>query len=113
MSFFESPHAALEGTPKQQRVVGQITVPDDVTVGTVAVEVDITHSFKSDLKIDLVAPSGVVTTLHDGVAQGVNPEDNIVGTLPTTDSLQGQSARGTWHLRVGDYEQQDTGVLNS
>ena len=112
-SFFESPHAALEGTPKQQRVVGSITVPDDVTVGTVAVEVDITHSFKSDLKIDLVAPSGVVTTLHDGVATGINPEDNIVGTLPATDSLQGQSARGTWHLRVGDYEREDTGTLNS
>ncbi len=113
MSFFESPHAALEGTPKQQRIVGSITVPDDVTVGTVAVEVDITHSFKSDLKIDLVAPSGVVTTLYDGVVKGINPDDNIVGTLPATDSLQGQSARGTWHLRVGDYEQKDTGVLNS
>ena len=113
MSFSESPHTALEGTPKQQRVVGSITVPDDVTVGTVAVEVDITHSFKSDLKIGLVAPSGVVTTLYDGVATGINPEDNIVGTLPATDSLQGQSARGTWHLRVGDYERQDTGTLNS
>ena len=113
ISFAESPHTALGGTTRQQHVVGRITVPDDVTVGSVAVAVDITHSFKSDLKIDLVAPSGVATTLYDGVRDGINPEANIVGTIATTDALQGQAAKGTWQLRVGDYERGDAGTLNS
>ena len=113
LSFSESPHAAFKGTTKQQHVVGQITVPDDVTVGTVAVAVDISHPFKSDLKIDLVAPSGVVTTLYDGVQTGINSEANLVGELPVTTALQGQAAGGTWQLRVGDYEREDTGTLNS
>ena len=113
ISFSESPHAALTGPAKKQQVVGSITVPDDVTVGIVEVGVDITHPFRSDLKIDLVAPSGVATTLYDGVRDGINPAANIVEALPVTTALQGQPAQGTWHLRVGDYEQEDSGVLNS
>ena len=113
LSFAESPHTALGGTTRQQHVVGRIAVPDDVTVGSVAVAVDITHPFKSDLKIDLVAPSGVATTLYDGVQDGINPEANITGTLATTDALQGQAAKGTWQLRIGDYERGDAGTLNS
>ena len=113
LSFAESPHTALQGTANQQHVVGRITVPDDVRVGTVSVSVDITHPFKSDLKIDLVAPSGVVTTLYDGVGDGINPEANLVGAWPVTTALQGQRAQGIWQLRVGDYERGDTGTLNS
>ena len=113
LSFAESPRTALKGQAKKQHVVGSITVPDSVTVGTVSVGVDLTHPFRSDLKIDLVAPSGVVTTLYDGVRDGINPEDNILERLPVTDALQGQAAQGTWQLRVGDYEQEDTGTLHS
>ena len=113
LSFAESPRTALKGQAKQQHVVGQITVPDSVTVGTVSVGVDLTHPFRSDLKIDLVAPSGVATTLYDGVRGGINPADNILERLPVTDALQGQAAQGTWQLRVGDYEQEDTGTLHS
>ena len=89
LSFAESPRTALKGQAKKQHVVGSITVPDSVTVGTVSVGVDLTHPFRSDLKIDLVAPSGVATTLYDGVRDGINPEDNILERLPVTDALQG------------------------
>ena len=113
LSFAESPRTALKGQAKKQHVVGSITVPDSVMVGTVSVGVDLTHPFRSDLKIDLVAPSGVATTLYDGIRGGINPEDNILERLPVTDALQGQAAQGTWQLRVGDYEQEDTGTLHS
>ena len=79
-------------------------------VGSVAVAVDITHPSSSDLKIELVAPSGVATTLYDGVREGINPEANLVGELPVSTELQGQRAKGTWQLRVGDYEQGDAGT---
>ena len=113
ISFAESPHAGLPDHSKAQTVVGRIGVPHDVTVGSVAVAVDITHPSSSDLKVDLVAPSGVATTLYDGVREGINPEANLVGELPVSTELQGQRAKGTWQLRVGDYEPGDAGTLNS
>ena len=113
ISFAESPHAGLPDHSKAQKVVGRIGVPHDVTVGSVAVAVDITHPSSSDLKVELVAPSGVATTLYDGVREGINPEANLVGELPVSTELQGQRAKGTWQLRVGDYEPGDAGTLNS
>ena len=113
ISFAESPNAGLRDHSKAQKVVGRIAVPDDVTVGSVAVAVDITHPFRGDLKVELVAPSGVATTLYDGVREGINPEANLVGELPVSTELQGQRAKGTWQLRVGDYERGDAGTLNS
>ena len=113
ISFAESPHAGLPDHSKAQQVVGRIGVPHDATVGAVAVVVDITHPSSSDLKIELVAPSGVATTLYDGVREGINPEANLVGELPVSTELQGQRAKGTWQLRVGDYERGDAGTLNS
>ena len=113
ISFAESPHAGLPDHSKAQKVVGRIGVPHDVTVGSVAVVVDITHPSSSDLKVELVAPSGVATTLYDGTRSGIGSEADITGTIVTTDALQGQAAKGTWQLRVGDYEQGDAGTLNS
>ena len=113
ISFAESPHAGLPDHSKAQKVVGRIGVPHDVMVGSVAVAVDITHPSSSDLKVELVAPSGVATTLYDGTRSGIGSEADITGTIVTTDALQGQAAKGTWQLRVGDYERGDAGTLNS
>ena len=113
ISFAESPNAGLRDHSKAQQVVGRIGVPHDVTVGSVAVVVDITHPSSSDLKVELVAPSGVATTLYDGTRSGIGSEADITGTIVTTDALQGQAAKGTWQLRVGDYERGDAGTLNS
>ena len=113
MSFAEVPNAVLPDNSKAPKVVGSITVPDAVTVGSVSVAVDITHPSRGDLQVELVAPSGVVTTLYDGARNGIDPEANLVGALPIATQLQGQAAQGTWQLRVGDYERGDAGTLNS
>ena len=113
ISFAESPHAGLRDHSKAQQVVGRIAVPHDLMVGSVAVVVDITHPSSSDLKVELVAPSGVATTLYDGTRSGIGSEADITGTIVTTDALQGQAAKGTWQLRVGDYERGDAGTLNA
>ncbi|MDE0243323.1 MAG: proprotein convertase P-domain-containing protein [Candidatus Kaiserbacteria bacterium] len=113
VSFSQKPRATLSDNTKQQVVVGRIDVPNDVIVGSVNVSLDITHPFRSDLVVDLVAPSGATVTLFDGVREGIDPTDNLVGPLPATTELQGQRAQGTWKLRVGDYGQGDTGTVNS
>ena len=113
LSFTESPRSTIEDHTQQQRVVGQITVPEDVTVGAVSVGVEIIHPSRGDLKIDLVAPSGVATTLYDGVEAGINPQANLIDVLPATTELQGQAAQGVWQLRVGDYGRADAGRLQT
>ncbi len=111
ISFSQAIGTAIADNGKTQTVVGRIEVPDDVRVGTVSVGVEIIHPSRRDLKLDLVAPSGVVTTLYDGVQAG-SPAANLIEVLPTTAALQGQAAQGVWQLRVGDYEKEDAGTLN-
>ena len=112
IAFTESPNAVIEDDTKHQ-TVGTITVPDDITVGIVSVGVDLTHSSRSDLTLDLVAPSGVATRIYNGFGEGVDTAANLVEVLPATSALRGQAAQGTWYLRASDHDADDAGVLNA
>ena len=51
--------------PDLATVSDTITVPDSETATSVLVEVDITHDYINDLKIDIIAPDGTSITLHN------------------------------------------------
>lgn len=72
------------------------------------VGVDITHTYRGDLVIDLVAPDGTAYRLK--AASSSDSADNV----STTDAVNASSetANGTWKLRVQDTAAQDTGTLN-
>ncbi|MFI5962232.1 S8 family peptidase [Streptomyces asoensis] len=72
------------------------------------VGVDITHTYRGDLVIDLVAPDGTAYRLK--VASSSDSADNVTTTY--TVDASGESANGTWKLRVQDTAAQDTGRLN-
>src|SRR3546814_395672 len=72
------------------------------------VDVDITHSYIGDLRVDLVAPDGSVYKLHNRSGGSSNDIDKTY-----TDDLSGESLNGTWNLRVKDSGRGDTGQLNS
>jgi subtilisin-like proprotein convertase family protein len=78
------------------------------------VEVDISHTYKSDLIVALRAPSGQLFTLHN---RSGGSEDNIK-TIYTPDNffllgqLLGTEAAGNWQLEVRDFARQDVGKLN-
>jgi PKD repeat protein len=74
----------------------------------VPVAVNITHTYKGDLKVDLVAPDGSVYVLHNRTGGST---DNIVTTF--TVNLSTEVLNGTWNLRVNDNATGDTGTLNS
>ncbi|HZE37680.1 MAG TPA: S8 family peptidase [Stackebrandtia sp.] len=76
---------------------------------TASVKVDITHSYRGDLRIQLVAPSGTVYTLKSPNAWD---SANDVKTTYTV-NLSSQAADGTWKLRVSDVYSGDSGKLNS
>ncbi|MFG2777074.1 S8 family serine peptidase [Streptomyces prunicolor] len=73
------------------------------------VGVDITHTFRGDLVLDLVAPDGSTYRLKS--ASTSDSADDVKATYPVDASSE--SANGTWKLRVQDTAAQDTGTLNS
>ncbi|MEV5977059.1 M4 family metallopeptidase [Streptomyces sp. NPDC052114] len=73
------------------------------------VSVDIVHTWRGDLKVDLLAPDGSVYVLK--AASGSDSADNVNETY--TVNASSEVANGTWKLRVQDVAAQDTGYINS
>ncbi|WP_229703335.1 S8 family peptidase [Streptomyces albiflavescens] len=76
---------------------------------TLQVGVDITHTYRGDLVIDLVAPDGSTYRLKSSSTS--DSADNVSATY--TVDASSETANGTWKLRVQDVAAQDTGTLNS
>ncbi|WP_447004500.1 S8 family peptidase [Saccharothrix isguenensis] len=73
------------------------------------VEVHVKHTYRGDLVIDLVTPSGAVKQLK--VQSGSDSADNVDATYKL--NLSAENANGTWQLRVRDVFSQDTGYIDS
>ncbi|SFQ97147.1 Serine protease, subtilisin family [Lentzea waywayandensis] len=99
-----------------------VAIPDQATVtstivvsgcagnasATSSIKVSITHTYKGDLVVDLIAPDGTVVNLHN---RSGGSADNINETY--TKNLSGEAANGTWTLRVRDAAFLDSGTLNN
>ncbi|WP_416968682.1 M4 family metallopeptidase [Streptomyces sp. 4F14] len=73
------------------------------------VSVDITHTFRGDLAVNLVGPSGTTYLLK--AFSSSDSADNVVATYTVNASTE--TANGTWQLRVQDQAARDTGQINS
>ncbi|GFH36221.1 M28 family metallopeptidase [Streptomyces pacificus] len=78
--------------------------PADLEVG-----VDIKHTWRGDLVVDLLAPDGTAYRLKD--SSGSDSADNVITTY--TVNASGETANGTWQLRVQDVARYDTGYIDS
>ncbi|KOV79448.1 protease [Streptomyces sp. NRRL WC-3618] len=72
------------------------------------VGVDITHTYRGDLVITLVAPDGTTYPLK---ASSSSDSAADVNTTSTVDASS-EAANGTWKLRVQDVASSDTGRIN-
>ncbi|MFJ8229115.1 M4 family metallopeptidase [Streptomyces sp. NPDC094448] len=72
------------------------------------VEVDIIHTWRGDLVVDLVAPDGTVYNLKP--FNSGDSADNVQETF--TVNASSEVANGAWGLRVQDRAAQDTGYIN-
>ncbi|WP_033442473.1 M28 family peptidase [Saccharothrix sp. NRRL B-16314] len=111
------------GTPPGPRFenLTDVTIPDLSTVespitvsgvagnapAALAVGVDITHTYRGDLVIDLVAPDGTAFRVKSSNSDSA---DNILTTYSVNAS--GEVANGTWKLRVQDVASADVGRIN-
>ncbi|MFD3578039.1 M4 family metallopeptidase [Streptomyces sp. NPDC058644] len=73
------------------------------------VGVDIVHTWRGDLVVDLVAPDGSTYRLKNSSSS--DSADNIVETY--TVNASSEVANGTWKLKVQDVAAQDVGRINS
>ncbi|WP_093474577.1 MULTISPECIES: M4 family metallopeptidase [unclassified Streptomyces] len=73
------------------------------------VSVDISHTWRGDLVIDLVGPSGTSYRLKS--FSGSDSADDVNQTF--TVNAAAESANGTWKLKVQDQATYDTGTINS
>jgi Zn-dependent metalloprotease len=73
-----------------------------------SVTVDITHTWRGDLVIDLVGPSGTAYRLKDFSSS--DSADNVNETY--TVNASAEPANGTWQLKVQDQATYDTGKIN-
>ena len=72
------------------------------------VVVDIRHTYKGDLKVDVVGPSGTLYNIHNYTGTST---DNVQGTFNL--NLSNEPKNGNWRLRVHDRAGGDTGYINS
>jgi len=91
-----------------------LNIADSGTVKEVEVGIDLTHTYISDLIINLVSPAGTIISLHSRVGGSA---DNIIKSYNFTNtsglaSLRGQPIQGNWKLKVSDVVGQDVGKLN-
>ena len=74
---------------------------------TLKVDVTIFHTWKGDLKVDVVAPDGTLYNIHNRTGSST---DNVIGTF--TINASSEVANGTWKLRVNDNASGDTGRID-
>ncbi len=97
-------------------ITDTLTFTQSHLLTSISVSVDIKHSYRGDLKISLIPPSGDTVILHDRVA--ANDEgDNIKQSydeesVPELKALLGQPIKGNWILVVQDLASEDVGTLN-
>jgi hypothetical protein len=75
---------------------------------TASISVRIIHTYKGDLKVDLVAPDGTLYNIHNRTGSST---DNVITTV--TKNLSTELLNGTWKLRVNDNASGDTGYIDS
>jgi secreted trypsin-like serine protease len=96
--------------PDNSTVYSNITISGCAGNGsaTASIAVNIVHTYKGDLVVDLLAPDGSVYNLHN---RSGGSADNIVQTFSR--NLSSEVKNGLWRLRVRDAATADVGYINS
>ena len=100
-----------DGNP--QGVQSAIAVSAEGKATAINVSVEISHTYRGDLLVELVAPSGRSATLHSRTG-GAKDDLRVIydiSSAPALAGLLGEAIQGNWTLRVKDLEAIDTGKL--
>ncbi|SFD04566.1 endonuclease [Pseudoalteromonas denitrificans] len=104
-SYFEN--NTVMAIEDKKRTVSKIDVEREAFTSTIDVKVDITHSYRGDLKIKLKSPEGHVYKL-----KSKDRHDDGQDVLETYTLDVSGNASGTWKLVIKDKAKKDEGQLN-
>ena len=111
----------------QKEAAPNLAIPDDNSAGvgsalaiaeagtlqTIALKAKIEHPYIGDLRVDLLAPSGVRVSLWN--REGGRTKDLSLelssASSPALAALVGQPVQGPWVLEVADLAELDSGTL--
>ncbi len=134
---YSIPDATPSGTvginPTSGIVTSDVVISSDYSISSLKIRANLTHPTLSNLKIELISPSGTPFILFDGngfagdnlvntvfddmatqsVAQGTAPFTGTYRPITALSSLSGTSSKGTWQLRVTDSVVGDSGILQN
>ena len=105
-----------ENTP----ITSELDITDDFTIEQdgIQVPVNITHTWRGDVVVDLSSPAGTTVRLKETV--NTDGDDNVIETYPITalpaeslSAFEGESTLGTWVLDVSDTQLEDSGQLEN
>jgi serine protease len=77
-------------------------------ISQLLISLQITHTYRGDLLVSLVSPTGTEVVLHAGDGGSANDLVILDRELP---ELSGEEKGGTWQLVVKDRYERDTGTL--
>lgn len=98
-----------------QGIQSSFTVERSGTVKNLEIGVDITHTYRGDLQVELETPSGKRVMLHDRSGSGADDLKKKYKSenTPPLAHLKDDAVEGDWILHVRDLESRDVGRLNS
>lgn len=119
-----APDAGGGGTAREFTATPNASIPDDNTTGVtvdvpvtgvtgavgLSVSLDIGHSYRGDLVVDLLKDGRQVKNLHNATGGSA---DDLVQTFTVSAAEVGTSPNGTWSVKVVDTAAQDTGTVRS
>lgn len=123
-----APGTVIPTTAPPNMISDTITIADDTTIGSLTVDVDISHTWVGDLEIDLTSPALTTVRLIDNSNGNT---DDLIGTYPGGTNMGatpfaldplgngdfseffGESTMGDWILDINDTANGDGGSLNS
>jgi serine protease len=111
----DAPQTYTNGTDYAIPSPGMVDSPITVSgrsgngLAVTKVTVDIRHTYRGDLQIDLVAPDNTLYRIKN--SSGSDSADNVIGYANI--DLSNKARNGTWKLRVRDMWAGDTGYINS
>jgi hypothetical protein len=87
-----------------------VEVTEDIEITGLTVDIEVTHTYRSDLRVALQSPDGTLVELRSEGQGG--SADNLNESYDTHD-FDGKSSLGSWTLQVSDHAGIDTGTLNA
>lgn len=91
-------------------ILSSLTVTGAGNVGSLAVSLDIDHTYRGDLVVSLIHPDGTQHVLSNKAGGSA---DDLVLSGAMVPAFDGKPAAGSWKLKVVDTAAQDVGTLSS